>query len=41
MRQASKIILMIVTLLSCVGCDQVTKNIARQNLANGDRNRTN
>jgi len=36
MKQASKIIMMIVTLLSCVGCDQVTKNIARQNLVNGE-----
>ena len=36
MKKASKIILMIVTLLSCVGCDQVTKSIARQNLVTGE-----
>jgi len=36
MNQTSKIILMIVTTLSCVGCDQVTKNIARQNLVTGE-----
>jgi signal peptidase II len=36
MKQTSKIIMMIVTLLSCVGCDQVTNNIARQTLVNGE-----
>jgi signal peptidase II len=36
MKQASKIMIMLVILISCVGCDQVTKSIARQNLANGE-----
>lgn len=36
MKQASKIMIIVVTLLSCIGCDQVTKNIARQNLMGGE-----
>jgi signal peptidase II len=36
MKRASKMILVIFTFLSCVGCDQVTKNIARQNLVTGE-----
>jgi len=34
MKLAKRILLIAPMLFSCVGCDQITKNIARQNLAN-------